>query len=58
MGEPLCPGSMLTSNLRVVTWGCDPDCLVQAPFRAPGPKRENNRKNMGFGLPKKIGKNG
>ena len=44
-------------KFRNSTLGCDPVCLVQTPFRASSPKWGKNRKTVGFGLPRKIGKN-
>ena len=42
----------------VLPFLCAPVCLVQTPFRASGPKWEKKdyRKNIGFGLPQKLGK--
>ena len=42
-------------SCRFLFWGCDPDCPVQTPNQASGPKREKNVRKMDFGP---TGKNG
>ena len=47
---------VLSLEMLFDSWFRDHVDQLQNRFRASGPKLEKNRKNIGFGLPEKIGK--